>query len=70
MAGVDVLFIGDERGRFIEVCEQCRRYIKCCDERQLGGDYSPFVEETATLYMDILAAEKGYSHRLPYVALR
>jgi formate dehydrogenase maturation protein FdhE len=69
-AKLGVLFVGEDRARFIEVCEQCHCYIKCYDDRQLTADYSPFVEETATLYMDILAEEEGYSHRLPYAALR
>lgn len=69
-AKLGVLFVGEERARFIEVCEECHCYIKCYDDRQLTADYIPFVEETATLYMDILAEEEGYSHRLPYTALR
>jgi FdhE protein len=69
-AKLGVLFVGEERARFIEVCEECHCYIKCYDDRQMTADYIPFVEETATLYMDILAEEEGYSHRLPFTALR
>jgi len=44
------------------VCDQCKRYIKCVDERKIDQtrriDLS--VEDMVTLYLDALAREKGY----------
>lgn len=45
------------------VCDKCKRYIKCVDERKMGlGKEIDFsVEDMATLYLDTLAKEKGYA---------
>ncbi len=55
--------------RWVEGCDRCRGYVKTVDERRLpvGEVVVPVVEETATLYLDLLAEREGYIRRLPYV---
>ena len=57
-------FLEEEKGPYrIDVCEQCKRYIKTLDERK-GGDekraFIPSVEDLATMYLDIVAEKEGY----------
>jgi len=53
----------------IDVCEVCKGYIKTIDERK--GDQEKktdfFKENIASLYLDILAEDKGYLVQLPAV---
>lgn len=44
------------------VCDECKRYIKCIDERKMevGKEINFAVEDMATLYLDTLAKENGY----------
>ncbi len=48
---------------WIEVCEKCKRYIKTVDEGKLSEneDVLPLVEDTATLYLDLIAQREGYA---------
>jgi FdhE protein len=57
--------------RWIEACEKCRHYVKTVDERRLPDTEQiiPVVEETATLYLDLLAEKEGYARGLPYAAV-
>jgi FdhE protein len=52
----------EESPHRLYVCDKCKRYIKCVDERkmQLGQGTDLRVEDMATLYLDTLAREKGY----------
>ena len=57
-------FLEQEKSPYrIDVCEQCKRYIKTLDERK-GGDekraFIPSVEDLATMYLDIVAEKEGY----------
>ena len=59
-----IKFLKEEKGPYrIDVCEQCKRYIKTLDERK-GGDekraFIPSVEDLATMYLDIVAEKEGY----------
>lgn len=56
--------------RWIETCDECKRYIKTVDARRLpeGEPIIPVVEEAATLHLDLLAEREGYARRLPYTA--
>ncbi len=71
-AKLGVLLIDHRGPSRIETCEKCKHYIKSFDERQYpeGEVVMPFVEETATLYLDILAEREGYVRNLPCMALR
>ena len=63
-----LLRISEADPRWLETCEVCNGYIKTVDERRLaeGETIVPLVEETATLYLDLLAEKEGYIRRLPY----
>jgi FdhE protein len=45
----------------IDVCEECRRYIKTIDTNELGEEVIPIIEDAGTLYLDILAEKEGYT---------
>lgn len=49
----------DERYR-VDVCNECRRYIKIVDFRATNEEPNLDVEDIATLHLDILANEEGY----------
>lgn len=44
------------------VCDQCKRYIKCIDERKIAKTRKVdlYFEDMVALYLDTLAKEKGY----------
>ncbi len=49
----------DERYR-VDVCNECKRYIKIIDFREMKEEANLDVEDIATLHLDILATEEGY----------
>lgn len=69
---LNLLYVEEQDPSWIETCEQCQQYIKTFDERRLPEDeqFIPFVEDTATLYLDLLGEREGYQRRRPYVAAR
>jgi FdhE protein len=51
----------------LDVCEKCKGYIKTVDGRKID-DEEPIVflkENAASIYLDILAEEKGFTKQLP-----
>ncbi len=66
-----VLLPEENASRWVETCEHCKGYIKSVDERKLPEDANmlPFVEETATVHLDMIAEDRGYKRKLPYVSL-
>jgi len=50
----------DQRCR-IEVCEECKRYIKTVDLRATAQEVFPILENIRTMHLDIIAQEKGYT---------
>jgi FdhE protein len=44
----------------IDLCDSCRHYIKTIDVRALDAP-DPCLEDLATLHLDVIAGEKGYS---------
>ena len=50
---------GDERYR-VDVCNECRRYIKIVDFREVKQKADLDVEDIATLHLDMLANDEGY----------
>jgi FdhE protein len=50
---------GDERYR-VEVCDNCKRYIKTVDFRSTNEKADLEVEDIATIHLDMLANEEGY----------
>jgi FdhE protein len=49
----------DERYR-VDVCNECKRYIKIVDFRKSDEEANLDVEDIATLHLDMLANEEGY----------
>lgn len=45
----------------IYTCEECKGYIKSFDERQKGSETDLFIANIETVYLDMLAQEKGYT---------
>lgn len=54
--------IEDLKGYKIYHCEKCRSYLKTFDQRAATGrlDPNPLLEHVKTLFLDMLAIEKGY----------
>lgn len=48
----------------IDMCDQCRHYIKTIDYRNLEASDS-CLEDLATLHLDVLALQKGYVRTSP-----
>lgn len=44
----------------VDVCDNCKRYIKTIDTNELGEEVIPIIEDAGTLYLDILAQKEGY----------
>jgi hypothetical protein len=47
----------------------CRRYLKVVDTRKMVRSFYPPLEQVASLHLDMLAAEKGYSHAVASTTL-
>jgi len=51
---------GEERYR-VEVCNKCRRYIKTVELPKSSEESNMDVEDIATLHLDMIAYDEGYS---------
>ena len=54
---------GEEAYR-IDICGKCRHYIKTIDQRDLEPS-DPFLEDLATLHLDVIAVDRGYERCVP-----
>jgi len=54
----------ETRGYRVDVCEECRKYIKTIDTRELGEEVILPVEDLGTLHLDILAQKEGYEREV------
>ncbi|MCJ7616622.1 MAG: formate dehydrogenase accessory protein FdhE [Desulfobacterales bacterium] len=53
-------FFSEEEEEYrVDVCDQCRRYIKTIDTRKIERHMYPFVEQVTTLHLDIIAQNQG-----------
>ncbi len=50
----------DGKGYRVDVCEECKKYIKTIDTGALGEGAILLVEDIATLHLDIIAQKEGY----------
>ncbi len=58
-------FLGEgEEAYRVDLCDQCRQYIKTLDYRNLE-ESDPVLEDLATLHLDLLASQKGYKRPVP-----
>lgn len=55
----------DGKGYRVDVCEECKKYIKTIDLRELRMDVAPIVEDIGTLHLDIIAQNEGYNRGVP-----
>jgi FdhE protein len=49
----------------VDLCEQCKQYIKTVDTRKLTYNPDLDLEDIATIHLDILATEKGFKPPVP-----
>ncbi|MCD4842444.1 MAG: formate dehydrogenase accessory protein FdhE, partial [Methanosarcinales archaeon] len=53
-------FFSEEEEEYrVDVCDQCRRYIKTIDTRKIKRPVYPFLEQVTTLHLDMLAQNQG-----------
>ncbi len=55
---------GEETYR-IDLCDKCHQYIKTIDDRNVQ-ESDPVLEDLATLHLDLLASQKGYTRPVPH----
>ncbi len=53
-------FSEHEKEMRVDVCDQCKKYLKTVDTRQAGRLIYPPLEQIASLHLDYKAAEMGY----------
>ncbi len=52
--------IENEEKYRVDVCNECNKYVKTIDFRELKEEANLDIEDIATLHLDILANEEGY----------
>ena len=53
-------FFSEEEEEYrVDVCDKCKRYIKTVDTREIKRSVYPFLEQVATLHLDIIAQNHG-----------
>ena len=62
-AGIATLRASADEPRWIETCDTCGRYVKTVDLQRVPEHYVvlPIVELAATVHLDVMAEEAGYS---------
>ena len=55
---------GDDLYR-VQVCEQCKGYLKVVDTRKGGDPKALAVDDVVTAHLDLLAEEEGYQRKAP-----
>jgi FdhE protein len=61
-SSLEYLYSEDEPEYRVNLCGGCRRYLKVADTRKMDRGFYPPLEQVASLHLDMLAVEKGYSH--------
>lgn len=54
-------FDEDNKHHRVELCDQCKSYLKVIDTREVGDRFSIVVENLATLALDIVAKREGFT---------
>jgi len=57
---IQYLSVENDSAYQIYTCEECKGYLKTFDERQKGDKTDLFIANIETIYLDMLAREKGY----------
>lgn len=53
-------YIEDDEVYRVEVCDQCKAYLKTVDTRNTEKTRALFVEDPATIHLDIIAKREGF----------
>jgi FdhE protein len=59
------LYSEEEEAYRVDLCDQCKGYIKTVDSRKLDYEPSLDLEDIVTIHLDILALDKGYRRTAP-----
>jgi FdhE protein len=59
------LYSEEEEAYRVDLCDQCKGYIKTVDARKLDYEPSLDLEDVVTIHLDILAMEKGFRRSAP-----
>ena len=51
----------EEKAYRVDLCDQCKRYLKLVDLRELPRAFYPPLEQLCTLHLDMQAIEQGYT---------
>jgi FdhE protein len=54
-------FAENEKDLRVDVCNRCKSYLKSVDSREASRPIFPPLEQIASLHLDIIAADKGFS---------
>ena len=57
---LELCFVEDRASERAEMCHQCKRYLVSIDLRKYPYDFIPEVAAVGTMYLDVLAQEKGF----------
>jgi FdhE protein len=55
----------DGKAYRVDVCEECKKYIKTIDLRELNVEVVPIADDIGTLHLDIIAEKEGYKRGVP-----
>ena len=55
-------FSNEEKEYRVNLCDNCHKYIKAVDLRQMNRPFYPKLEQVSTLHLDIKAIEQGYAN--------
>lgn len=56
------VYSDDEPEYRVNLCAACKHYLKVVDTRKLDRGFYPPLEQVVSLHLDMIAAEKGYTH--------
>ncbi|HCF49484.1 MAG TPA: hypothetical protein DER60_04335 [Syntrophomonas sp.] len=59
---INYISVENDTSNQLYTCEKCRGYLKTYDERPSGLPTDLFLANIQTIYLDLLAEEKGYSN--------
>lgn len=59
---INCLTVEGDAAYRVYVCENCKGYLKTYDERLSGRPTDLFIANMETIYLDMLAAERGYNN--------
>lgn len=58
---INYLKVDEDKAYRVYVCEKCKGYLKTYDERSAGTPTDLFIANIETVYLDMLAQDRGYT---------